>query len=316
MRSIFYPEALPFDSGYLAVGDGHDIYWEQVGNPEGVPVAFLHGGPGAGSVPQHRRFFDPAHYRAVIFDQRGAGRSRPVGETRSNTTGHLIADMERLRAHLGIDRWHLFGGSWGSTLALAYAISHPERCLGLVLRGIFLARLREVDWFLHGMGRFFPEARAAFLAPIPEAERGDLLAAYCRRLFDGDPAVHGPAARAWSDYETNCSTLLPNHAHARSGADKAGDGDVALARLEAHYFANGLFLPDNHILDNLARIIHLPAVIIQGRYDVVCPPESAHDLAAAWPRATLVTVPDAGHSAFEPGICTALVQAMERVKGM
>lgn len=237
-----------------------------------------------------------------------------MGETNANTTGHLIADMERLRHHLGIGRWHLFGGSWGSTLALAYAIAHPDRCRSLVLRGIFLGRPREVDWFLHGMGRFFPESRDAFLAVIPEAERTDLLAAYCRRLFDPDPAVHGPAARAWADYETRCSTLLPNSARATAGAAKAGDGDIALARLEAHYFANRLFLPDNHILANIGRINHLPCVIVQGRYDVVCPPESAHDLAAAWPGATLITVPDAGHSAFEPGIRKALVQAMERMK--
>ena len=311
-RTELYPEIEPYAQGRLRVSELHEIYWEESGNPDGLPVVFLHGGPGAGSAPNHRRFFDPAAYCIVIFDQRGAGRSSPLGEIRENTTPLLIADMEQLRRHRGIERWLVFGGSWGSKLALAYAEAHPERCLGLFLRGIFLCRSQEIDWFLYGLRAFFPEAWETFAAHIPADERADLLGAYHRRLMDPDPAVHRPAARAWSVYEGSCSTLLPS----RETVDYFAGEVVALglARMEAHYFAHDIFLPDNALLDNVARIRHLPAVIVQGRYDAVCPVVSAYELHQAWPEAEYVVVPDAGHSAWEPGIRAELVKATERFK--
>ena len=297
----------------LPLDGGHVMYWEEAGSPRGLPVLFLHGGPGAGCTPAYRRFFDPTAYRILLFDQRGAGRSTPGAETQSNTTQHLIRDIETLRRHLSVDRWLVFGGSWGSTLALAYGEAHPERCLGFVLRGVFLGRRAEVDWFLHGMGTFFPEAHRAFLAPIPPEERGDgLLAAYHRRLTDPDPRVHLPAARAWSRYESACSALRPGPADT---AAVAGDrAALSLARLEAHYFKNGLFLRDGQLLGDLHRIKGLPATIVQGRYDVVCPIATADELARAWPGAEYMPVPEAGHSAMEFGIRSALVSATERMK--
>jgi proline iminopeptidase len=312
LRSELYPEILPYNSGLLALDGLHRMYYEESGNPRGAPVLFLHGGPGAGAAPAHRRFFDPAHYRIVIFDQRGAGRSTPLGELADNTTPHLVADIEKLRETLGIERWLVFGGSWGSTLALAYAEAHPERCSGLILRGIFLCRRSEIDWFLYGLRNLFPEAWRAFADTIPEAERGDLLRAYHRRLTDPDPAVHMPAARAWSTYEGSCSTLLPSP---ETVAYFAGDVvALGLARIEAHYFMNDIFLPENALLDNVWRIRGIPGVIVQGRYDAVCPTVSADDLHRAWPEADYHIIPDAGHSAWEPGICAALVRACERFK--
>jgi len=310
-RALF-PAIEPHSSGMLPLNRGHAMYWEQSGNPDGVPAVFLHGGPGAGSTPTHRRFFDPDHYRIIVFDQRGAGRSTPHGELAHNTTPDLIADMEKLRAHLGIERWLVFGGSWGSTLALAYGEAHPERCLGFVLRGIFLCRPSEIDWFLYGLRTLFPEAWREFAEFLPEPERGDLLASYYRRLTDADPAVHLPAARAWSIYEASCSTLLPN----RHIVDQFGEPHMALslARIEAQYFRHDIFLPDDSLLANVGRIRGIPAVIVQGRYDAVCPIVSADDLHRAWPEARYVIVPDAGHSAFEPGICAALVEATEGFK--
>jgi proline iminopeptidase len=311
-RAELYPEIEPYSSGMLELDGLHRMYWEESGNPAGMPVVFLHGGPGAGSAPAHRRFFDPAHYRIVIFDQRGAGRSAPLGELRNNTTPHLIADIEKLRAHLGIARWLVFGGSWGSTLALAYGETHPERCTGLILRGIFLCRKSEIDWFLYGLKNLFPEAWHAFSGAIPQAERGDLLAAYHRRLVDPDPGVHMPAARAWSTYEGSCSTLLPSP---ETVAYFAGDVvALGLARIEAHYFRNDIFLPENALLDNIGRVRSIPGVIVQGRYDAVCPIISADDVHRAWPEAEYIIVPDAGHSAWEPGICAELVKATERFK--
>jgi proline iminopeptidase len=307
-----YPEIQPTQTGMLAVDDLHQIYWEQMGRPDGVPVCFLHGGPGAGANATHRRFFDPAHYRIVIFDQRGCGRSRPLGETRDNTTPLLVADLEKLRQMLGIERWIVFGGSWGSTLALAYAETHPERCLALALRGIFLCRSSEIAWFLYGIRAIFPEMWRTFAEFIPESERGDLLVAYHRRLMTPDPAVHMPAARAWATYEASCSTLLPSpETVAAFGADVMALG---LSRLEAHYFFNGIFLPENSLLQNVGRIRHIPAVIVQGRYDVVCPAVSADDLHRAWPEAEYAVIADAGHSALEPGIRKRLVLTMERLK--
>ena len=311
-RAELYPEVEPYNAGMLELDGLHRMYWEESGNPLGRPVVFLHGGPGAGSAPAHRRFFDPVHYRIVIFDQRGAGRSTPLGEVRDNTTPHLIADIEKLRKHLGIDRWLVFGGSWGSTLALAYGEAHPERCTGLILRGIFLCRRSEIDWFLYGLKNLFPEAWRAFAGAIPPSERGDLLAAYHKRLIDPDPGVHMPAARAWSVYEGSCSTLLPS---AETVAYFAGDVvALGLARIEAHYFTNDIFLPENSLLDNIGRIRNIPGVIVQGRYDAVCPIVSADDVHCAWPEAEYIIVPDAGHSAWEPGICAELVKAAEKFK--
>jgi proline iminopeptidase len=313
-----FPEIEPFAAGYLPLqapdeAPGHVMYWEQVGRPEGRPVLFLHGGPGAGAGIVHRRFFDPQAWRVVIYDQRGSGRSRPQGSLRDNHTGALVADIERLRRHLGIESWVLFGGSWGSTLALSYAQAYPERVVALVLRGIFLGRAEELDWFLYGLRTIFPDAHAAFAGHVSEAERGDLLGAYLRRLVDPDPGVHLPASRAWSEYEGTCSTLLPTAAAVATFArDRAALG---LARIEAHYFAHGLFLPPGGLLGGMSRIAHLPAEIVQGRYDMVCPARSAFDLAAAWPGARLTVVPDAGHSALEPGTRRALVAAMERFRG-
>ena len=290
----------------------HSMYWEQAGNPHGVPAVFLHGGPGAGAAANHRRFFDPAHYRIVLYDQRGAGRSTPLGELTDNTTPHLIADLERLRVHLGIDRWLVFGGSWGSTLALAYAEAHPDRCVALVLRGIFLCRKPEIDWFLYGLRTLFPEARRSFVACIPPGERGDLLRAFHRRLIDPDPAVHMPAAHAWSIYEGSCSTLLPSAETIRYFASDVVA--LGLARIEAHYFMHDIFLPENALLANIDRIRHIPAIIVQGRYDAVCPIVTADDLHRAWPEARYVVVADAGHSAWEPGIAAELIKATDHFR--
>ncbi|HEX6632481.1 MAG TPA: prolyl aminopeptidase [Usitatibacter sp.] len=307
-----FPPIEPSKSGLLDLDAPHRMYYEESGNPRGVPVVFLHGGPGAGSSAVHRQFFDPAFYRIVVYDQRGAGRSTPLGCLDDNTTPDLVADLERLRKHLGIDRWAVFGGSWGSTLAIAYAEHHPERCLALVLRGIFLCRPSEIEWFLYGLRAIFPEAWRGFAGFIPEAERGDLLHAYHKRLVDPDPAVHMPAARSWSVYEGSCSTLLPNPALV---ADFASDRvALGLARIEAHYFVNDIFLPANFLLDNARRLAPIPGVIVQGRYDVVCPPVSADDLHRAWPEAEYTIVPDAGHSAFEPGIRSRLIAATESLK--
>ncbi len=313
-RGDLFPEIGPYETGYLPLTDEHVMYWEQVGNPRGRPVLFLHGGPGAGAGAVHRRFFDPAVWRVVLFDQRGAGRSRPLGSLRDNTVAHLVADIETLRAFLGLERWLLFGGSWGSTLALAYAQAHPQAVSGAVLRGIFLGRSAEVEWFLYGMARVFPDAHAAFAQFLPEAERGDLLGGYLRRLTDPNPQVHGPAARAWSVYEGSCSTLLPSfEAVSAFAQDRAALG---LARIEAHYFAHGLFLPEGGLLSHMAPLRGIPGEIIQGRYDMICPAQSAFELAAAWPGARLTLVADAGHSALEPGVRTALIAALERCKNL
>jgi proline iminopeptidase len=290
----------------------HAMYWEVSGNPSGIPVVFLHGGPGAGSAPNHRRFFDPAAYRIVVYDQRGAGRSTPLGELRENTTPHLIADLERLRGHLGIERWLVFGGSWGSTLAVAYAEAYPERCLGLVLRGIFLCRKHEIDWFLYGVRVVFPEAWEAFAGHLPPEERGDVLRNYFRRLVDPDPAVHMAAARAWSVYEGTGSTLLPSPETVKHFENEVVA--LGLARIEAHYFLHDIFLPENALLANAARLADIPGVIVQGRYDMLCPVISAHELARVWPRAAYRIIPDAGHSAWEPGITRALVSALDTFK--
>jgi proline iminopeptidase len=307
-----YPEIEPFETGWLRADDIHTLYWEQSGKRDGVPAVFLHGGPGSGATPAHRRFFDPNHYRIIVFDQRGAGRSTPLGELSNNTTRHLIEDLETLRRHLGIERWLLFGGSWGSSLALTYAEAYPERCIALVLRGVFLCRETEVTWFMTGMRRFFPEAWRRFVEFLPEEERDALLASYYKRLTDPDPAVHMPAARAWSQYEGGCSTLRPNPETVAAFVNPKVA--LGLARIEAHYFVNKIFMEDGQLLRDAHRLAGIPGVIVQGRYDVVCPIVSADALARAWPDAEYQVVADAGHSAMEPGIRTALVDATNRFR--
>jgi len=311
-RDQLWPAIEPTESGMLAVGDVHNLYWELCGRADGIPAVFVHGGPGAGATPVHRRFFDPELYRVVVFDQRGAGRSLPRGALVDNTTDDLVADMERLRIHLGIDRWLLFGGSWGSTLALAYAEAHPERVSGLVLRGIFLGRRHEVEWFLYGMRTVFPEAWRKFVAILPEHERKDILASYHRRLGDPDPQIHLPAARAWSAYEGACSTLLPSPETLAAFSQDATA--YSLARIETHYFVHDNFLAPDQLLARIGRIRHLPCIIVQGRYDMVCPIATADELQRAWPEAEYVVVPDAGHSAMDPGIRAALMRATEKFK--
>ncbi len=312
IHAELYPEIDPHAQGRLDLDSRHVMYWEVSGNPKGLPVLFLHGGPGAGASSTHRRFFDPRTYRIVIFDQRGSGRSTPLGSLDDNTTPHLIRDIERLRRHLGIERWVVFGGSWGSTLALAYGQVHPERCLAFVLRGIFMSRKAEIDWFVEGVRSIYPEAWRAFAEPIPEPERNDLLHAYHRRLVHPDPSVHLPYARAWSRFEGACSTLLPNpELVAQFSSDSHALG---LARIEAHYFANGSFLPEGGLLAGIDRIRRIPTVIVQGRYDMVCPIVTADELTRVWPEAEYVVVPDAGHSALEPGVRAQLVRATDRFR--
>ena len=307
-----YPAIEPFDQNHLAVSPLHSLYYEQSGNPQGKPVVFLHGGPGGGSHPRCRQFFDPAIYRIVLFDQRGCGRSTPHAELRDNTTWDLVADIERLREHLGIEQWQVFGGSWGSTLALAYAQTHPDRVSELVLRGIFMLRRSELEWFYQqGADRLFPDAWESYLAAIPEVERGDLMSAYYRRLTGTDRAQQLAAAKAWSVWEGSTSHLHQDPGHmAATGEDEFA---LAFARIECHYFVHGGFFEhDDQLLRHVDRIRHIPATIVQGRYDVVCPIRSAWDLHRAWPEADLRIVADAGHSAFEAGIAEQLVAATDR----
>ncbi|WAS92272.1 prolyl aminopeptidase [Nannocystis punicea] len=311
-RRTLYPEIEPYNAGFLQVSGLHRVYFEESGNPDGKPAVFLHGGPGGGTVPDQRRFFDPERYRIVLFDQRGCGKSTPHAELQDNTTWDLVADIERVREHLNVQRWLVFGGSWGSTLALAYAQKHPRRVTELVLRGIFLLRRSELRWFYQdGASALFPDAWERFLAPIPAAERGDLMKAYHRRLTSEDAAVRLEAARAWSVWEASTSYLHVNSEQIeRAGEDEFS---LAFARIEAHYFVHRGFLErDNQLIENVPRIRNIPAVIVQGRYDVVCPPQSAWDLHRAWPEAELRIVDDAGHSAFEPGILHELVSATDR----
>lgn len=311
-RRSLYPAIDPYQTGQLAVSSHHTLYYEESGNPNGKPVVFLHGGPGGGTDPKQRRFFDPSKYRIVLFDQRGCGKSTPHASLEENTTWDLVADIERLRAHLGIERWQVFGGSWGSTLALAYAQKHPERVTELVLRGIFLLRKKELDWFYQsGASRLFPDAWEKYLAPIPEAERGDLMRAYHQRLTSDNRETCLSAAKAWSVWEGATSFLYQDLKHIEHSAD--AEFALAFARIECHYFVNGGFFehPDQ-LLRDVYRIEHIPAVIVQGRYDVVCPAESAWEIHRAWPKAELNLIADAGHSAFEPGIIDALVRATDR----
>ncbi|MBT3559287.1 MAG: prolyl aminopeptidase [Rhodospirillales bacterium] len=302
-----YPLIEPFNRGNLDVGDGHTLYWEECGNPDGPAVVFLHGGPGAGCAPSHRRLFDPGHWRIVLFDQRGCGLSKPTAGIEANTTQHVIADMEAIRSHLNINDWLVFGGSWGSLLAVAYGIAHSDRCTGFVIRGVFLGEREELRWFVEDMGRFFPNAKRKFVEALPSGERDDIMGNYHKRLIDPDPTIHQPAADAWSNFESACARLIP------SGNSDTG-GSLSLSRIEAHYFVNDMFLAPRYILDNVAKIAHLPCVMVQGRYDVICPPWTADSLSRAWPGSELVMVNDAGHSAFEPGIRKALVKATDQMR--
>lgn len=311
MREL-YPPIDPYHTGMLPVSDLHTLYYEQVGNPNGKPIVFLHGGPGGGCDPLYRQFFDPQRWRAVLFDQRGCGRSTPHAELQDNTTWDLVRDIERLRSHLGIDRWMVFGGSWGSTLALAYSQTHPDRCLGLILRGIFMLRQKELRWFYQeGASYLFPDAWEDYVRPIPPEERHDLMAAYYRRLTSSDPVVRQEAAQAWSVWEGRTSKLLIDpRLEQRFGQDQFAD---AFARIECHYFVNrGFFEVEDQLLRQVDRIRHLPGVIVQGRYDVVCPPVSAWELHKAWREAEFILIPDAGHSMTEPGIRSALLDATDR----
>jgi proline iminopeptidase len=309
MRTL-YPEIEPYEHGMLDVGDGHRVYWELCGNPRGKPVVFLHGGPGGGCTPTQRRYFDPDKYRILLFDQRGCGRSTPYASLEANTTWHLVADIERLREMLGVDKWMVFGGSWGSTLALAYAETHPDRVSEIVLRGIFTLRRAELLWYYQeGASWMFPDKWERFLAPIPEEERGDLMAAYRRRLTHEDPAVRQEAAQAWSLWEGETITLLPDQGY----SDQFGDGHYALAfaRIENHYFVNEGFFEEGQLIRDAHKLRNIPAVIIQGRYDVATPARTAWDLHKAWPEARFIMVPDAGHAATEPGIAHHLVEATD-----
>jgi proline iminopeptidase len=309
LRADLYPPIEPFDCGMLALDDVHTMYWECCGNPQGIPAIFLHGGPGGSCSTEHRRLFDPQVYRVVLFDQRGAGQSTPSAEVADNTTGHLVRDIETLREYLGIGAALIFGGSWGATLALAYGEAHPERCLAFVLRGIFLGRPSEIDWFLYGLRQFCPEAWRDFAEALPAAERSDLLRGYLKRLLERDPRVHFPAALAWSEYESRCSTLLPS-LRSRLPVAEA----LALARLEAHYLAHQCFLGPNQLLDNVYRIAEIPAAIVHGRHDMVCPLVAADDLARHWPQARYTVVANAGHSLWEPAIRAAVIGELERLK--
>jgi proline iminopeptidase len=312
-RRDVYPAIEPYDTGFLAVDPPHRLYFEQCGNPAGRPALFLHGGPGAGCDAWQRRLFDPAAYRVVLFDQRGAGRSRRHGELRGNTTPHLVADIEALRRHLGIERWLVFGGSWGSTLALVYAESHPERVPALVLRGIFLCRPADVRWFYQeGASAIYPDAWEAYLAPIPAAERGDMVAAYYQRLTADEADTRLAAARAWSVWEGATSKLYPSPGLVATFSEE--QFALALARIECHYFLHDSFLEPDQILRDVGRIRHVPAVIVQGRYDMPCPFGQAWTLHRAWPEAELQLIADAGHSATEPGIVDALVRATDRFR--
>jgi len=311
-----FPEIEPYRTGRLRVSDRHEIHYEEVGNPKGAPVCFVHGGPGGGVEPSHRRYFDPRHYRVILFDQRGCGRSTPYADLTDNTTWDLVGDMEKLRAHLGIDRWMMFGGSWGSTLSLLYAETHPDRVNALVLRGIFLCRKKEIDWFYQsGASKIFPDVWEHYEKVIPPAERGDYVKAYHQRLTSDDRATRLEAAKAWSTWEGATSKLIPDSKLVEIfGTDEFAE---AFARIECHYFINGIWMRhDNQILEDVHRIRHLPCEIIHGRYDVVCPVQNARDLHRAWPESRLHIVPDAGHSAKEPGILAKLIAATERFKSV
>ena len=305
---MLFPAIIPEYSFHLKVSDVHELYVEECGNPQGVPVVFLHGGPGASCEPVHRRYFDPEHYRIILFDQRGCGKSKPHASLQDNTTQDLIGDMEKIRRHLKIDKWVVFGGSWGSTLALAYAQTHPDRVMGLILRGIFLCRKQDIDWFYQGgTARLFPDAWKEFVQPIPEAERHDLITAYYQRLTSANELQRMAAAKAWSIWEGSTATLRPNH----TVLDYFADPHIALsiARIECHYFVNNCFLSDNQLLNDMPKISQIPGFIVHGRYDVICPIDQAYALNERWPESQLKIIPDAGHAVSEAGITQALIES-------
>ena len=301
-----YPAYSSYRTGWLDVGQGHSLRWSMGGNPNGVPVLFLHGGPGGASHSAYRRFFDPLHYKVILFDQRGCGQSKPYAQTLGNTTQDILGDIKALQDHLKIPRWILFGGSWGSTLGLLAAQADPDSCLALCLRGIFFGSSKEIDWYFKGIPRLYPEAAQAFVDFLPQEERQDPLAGYYRRLMSDNPQVHGPASRAWNNFEAACATV--------ESQATGSSSSLALARLEAHYLTNGFFLEENQILNHMPRIQHIPGMIVHGRHDAVCLPESAYQLAQLWPEAALRIVPQAGHSAMETNLRRALVGAMETLK--
>jgi proline iminopeptidase len=310
----FYPEIEPYASGHLDVGDGHSIYWERVGTPGAKPAVYLHGGPGGGSSPSQRRVFDPARYDALLFDQRGCGKSKPFASIENNTTWDVVADIEKLREMVGVDKWQVFGGSWGSTLALAYAETHPERVTELVLRGIFTLRRDELLWYYqHGASLLFPDKWEKFVAPIPEAERHDLMAAYRRRLVDEDREVRLNAAREWSRWEGETITLLPDPAV--SNAFYGDEYALAFARIENHYFVHNGWMEEGQLIRDAHKLRDIPAVIVQGRYDVCCPAQTAWDLHKAWPEAEFILVEGAGHALSQPGILHHLIMAADRFAG-
>jgi proline iminopeptidase len=313
-RRTLYPPIEPYETGQLDVGDGHRLYWERCGTRGAKPVVFLHGGPGAGCSPDHRRQFDPARYDILLFDQRGCGRSTPHASLEANTTWHLVADIERLRELVGVDKWMIYGGSWGSTLALAYAQTHPDRASELVLRGIFTFRQSELDWlYKYGASEIFPDKWPAFLAPIPPAERDDITAAYQRRLTGSDPAAQLEAAKAWSQWEAETVTLLPDpHVIEEFTSDAFA---IAIARIENHYMVYKGWLEEGQLIAGAAKLRHIPGVIVQGRYDCCTPPSTAWDLKQAWPEVELNIVPDAGHLFSEPGITDGLIRATDRFAG-
>lgn len=307
-----YPLLDPYSNGFLAVDGTHNLYWEQCGNPDGVPIVFLHGGPGGGINPQYRQFFDPNHYRIILFDQRGCGRSTPSVCLEDNSTEHLVADIETLRKHFGVERWHVFGGSWGSTLALRYAIAHADKCMGLILRGIFLMEAEEIDWFLYGMHKIFPCAWDQFTEILSEDERKDILSSFYARLTGDDEDKKIEAAIRWSLYESSCAMLLPNYKTITT--DEQKKHALEISTIEAHFFMNDIATPENSILKQIDKMRHIPTTIVQGRYDVICPIESAYRLHQAWPEADYIVVPDAGHSALDPALRSRLIETTNAFK--
>lgn len=312
-RAYLYPQCTPNHQGTLQVTKKHTLHWEESGNPNGKPILFLHGGPGGRTSPHHRRFFDPAHYRILMFDQRGAGKSTPKACIEENTPQDLVNDIEALRMMWQIDKWHVFGGSWGSTLALAYAQAHPDRVSGLILRGIFTMRQKEIDWLMQGIQTMAPDSYQTFISLLPEEERATPLESYYQRLTSSDPITAQTAAEAWASYEKSLSSIYATPADKKQTPESTEDS-LALARIEAHYMRNNLFTPQDKILKNIDSIRHIPTILIQGRYDLVCPPTTAWELHQKWPEAELQIIPDAGHSSQEPGTLTALVIATERMK--
>ena len=326
-----YPEIEPFNKNWLSVGEAHQMYYEECGNPSGAAVVFLHGGPGSGCNPTQRRFFDPAHYRIILLDQRGCGRSKPQGEVRENTTADLVADIEALRAHLGIAKWHVFGGSWGSTLALVYTLAHTSRVISLALRGIFLSRPAELSWFLGEITHFYPEVWQSLLDYLPPNEQQNVLGAFEKRIFSDDATINQPAAAAWNAYESSIMRLMPaanitesskapepkkSASEIATASEIAKETEVARARVQIHYIRHQCFIDGDAILTAANKLAHIPTVIVQGRYDMVCPPSTAWLLARRLAAAELIMVPDAGHSAMEPGVTSALIAATEKFKAL